>query len=1363
MERGSRISRSRVKALTRHGAFVFAAVAAGYALGYELASNWFSAEDQGASFFPAAGVTLAALVLVPRWQWVYVLGAAGATELTLDVVHGTDVAASIGYALANTVQPFVGATLLLAFTTRVDLRRTRDLAAFLGCAVIVAPLVGGAIAATNFVLVDGNSGWARFAFEWWSGDGLGVLVVGAAILSLPTTPRLPARRWIECWVGAALAVGATAVVFDLGWFEFVYVPVALLVVLAFRVGTTGVALTSALVAFVAAGATAEAQDFWQAIDVSPANRILYLQLALAVIVSAVLALAAEIAERERIAVDLARSESERAAAVERLVLYEAERTARERAELLERNAAHLAAAATVDEVATSTVDDLTTAGIPIVGVEALREDGERAFVSVLAVTGLPTELVSAFEDYPLEAHTPGAEAIRTGRPVEIASGGEYDRRFPGTAEYRRQRQSESVFAVPMRSAAGVIIGAVSGATPEPEWFDDARKALVTTIAEQTGLALERASLLEREREARARAELDEQLAVQLQQVTAALAAAETALDVAQVVVRQLVPTLGGMGGSVFVVDEDAAALRMVDFASYPEDVVDAYRELPLSRHTPPSDSIRAAEPILFADADAFHAAYPELAAEIGVGQPRLGRAWAHVPLFVGARAVGLLFVAYDHPQPFDRRQRDTLVSICEAVAQALRRAELYEAEREARLRAELLQSHAGRLAAAATVHDVAQTTIAGLEAAGISAAWVQILRGGKLQILDSAGVPEQNLARYRTYGLDTQTPPAEAARTGAVVEVATGAELDARFPDSAVGRRINPFESLVSMPLTDAAGRTLGVLTFTSFQPNWLNESRRRLALGLAEQCGLALERAALRGEADETAADAALLAHLGDVLERATGLSERAEALVRALVGDRSALAVVHALDEAGRPELLAEATRELELDAQRGRLDRLAAAALVEDGPTADESDAVHLHAVPLRARNRALGVLTIGVPAADASPLTTVMAQRVATRAALAFDNALLYEQERDVSHSLQMGLLGGALEEAPETVAATAYRPGTAMLEVGGDWYDRFALPDGRLALVVGDVVGHGLEAAVAMGQLRGAVRALAPVGSPSEVFERLDQLVDTLPQAAMATLAYALLDSETGALTYACAGHPPPLVVPADGEPRLLWQGRSAPLGSSLGGPRAEAVDALGAGDTIVLYTDGLVERRTDGVSAGLDRLVASVRGKEDAEPSELVASILEACLAGTRQEDDVCILAVRRAPSALRFEHALRASPAEVADMRRALSVWLEDVGLDPEQRRDAVLAVVEAAANAAEHAYGFDGIGVVRVEARITNGDLRVSVADQGTWREPSTDSVRGRGRTIMEALMGEVAIDAREGGTVVRMRVPTRRGAPV
>ena len=330
--RGTKVARPGLTAALSTPTVLFVLVAAGYVAGYQLSSEVFSAEGQNASFFPPAGVTLAALVLVERSRWPIVLAAAG-----------------VGGARARPRERHrCGKPRLRPRERRRAARRCssprvarRPGRPASDAAPRRLPRRGGRRRARrgrphrrdDVRARRGNEGWARFAFEWWSGDGLAVLVVGGALVALRAYTRLPTRRLVEAVVIASLAVAATASVFLFGWFPFVYVPVAVLVVLAFRAGTTAVAITSALVAFVAAGATAEADDFWASVDVTPANRILYLQLALAVIVAAVLG-AAEIAQRERIVRRLARSEAE----------HEAARAARARAELLEGHVGRLSSA-----------------------------------------------------------------------------------------------------------------------------------------------------------------------------------------------------------------------------------------------------------------------------------------------------------------------------------------------------------------------------------------------------------------------------------------------------------------------------------------------------------------------------------------------------------------------------------------------------------------------------------------------------------------------------------------------------------------------------------------------------------------------------------------------------------------------------------------------------------------------------------------------------------------------------------------------------------------------------------------------------------------------------------------------------------
>jgi serine/threonine-protein kinase RsbW len=298
--------------------------------------------------------------------------------------------------------------------------------------------------------------------------------------------------------------------------------------------------------------------------------------------------------------------------------------------------------------------------------------------------------------------------------------------------------------------------------------------------------------------------------------------------------------------------------------------------------------------------------------------------------------------------------------------------------------------------------------------------------------------------------------------------------------------------------------------------------------------------------------------------------------------------------------------------------------------DLPTEEGRPAAQLHALPLRARRRTAGVLlvaTIAGPSEDS--LGREWLAELADHAALAIDNARLFEREQNASRTLQLGLLGGELPQPEGASLVAAYRPGTVTNEVGGDWYDAFPLENGKLAVLVGDVVGHDLEAAVAMGQLRGAVRALATLGSPAALLERLDAFVSNLRGGALTTMAYAELDVVSGELRYACAGHPPPLAVSVDGEPRFLWEGRSGPLGIEVDS-RPEQHDRIEPGGTLLLYTDGLIERKGESLAVGLDRLGDAVKASSGDGLQLLVDRTLLAMLAGHPQEDDVCVIACSR-------------------------------------------------------------------------------------------------------------------------------------
>lgn len=249
------------------------------------------------------------------------------------------------------------------------------------------------------------------------------------------------------------------------------------------------------------------------------------------------------------------------------------------------------------------------------------------------------------------------------------------------------------------------------------------------------------------------------------------------------------------------------------------------------------------------------------------------------------------------------------------------------------------------------------------------------------------------------------------------------------------------------------------------------------------------------------------------------------------------------------------------------------------------------------------------------------------------------ALRSEEERNRATEVSLALQQAVLSEPPELddlEVEVHYRPAAAERDIGGDWYDAFATQDGATTLVIGDVIGHDLAAAVAMGQLRALVRAIGydSQGTPASVLERVDAAIDglALGTAATATALVARVEQAGGGalrrVRWSSAGHPPPIVVRADGSCEVLRVRNDLLLGMDPAAPRRDHVVDLGPGDTLVLYTDGLVETRHSALHDRLDRLAEVLAGTHDAGLETMVDTALSGML-GTTADDDVAIVMVR--------------------------------------------------------------------------------------------------------------------------------------
>ncbi|MGN5631167.1 SpoIIE family protein phosphatase [Streptomyces sp. AC154] len=295
-----------------------------------------------------------------------------------------------------------------------------------------------------------------------------------------------------------------------------------------------------------------------------------------------------------------------------------------------------------------------------------------------------------------------------------------------------------------------------------------------------------------------------------------------------------------------------------------------------------------------------------------------------------------------------------------------------------------------------------------------------------------------------------------------------------------------------------------------------------------------------------------------------------------------------------------------------------------------------AAEIIVVPLRLRTTTFGALTL-IRSAAGQPYNEadrVVAEEVARRTALGLENTRLHTAQADIAATLQRALLTN-LPDVPGLELAAHYQPAQHAAEVGGDWYDAFPLEGGDTALVIGDVTGHDIQAASRMSELRNMLRALAvdrPEERPGQILRRLDTAQARLSLADSATTVLARLrpgDAGSWDLAWAIAGHPPPLLITADGTTTYLTSGKSLLLGVRPGTERPTTGIQLPPGATLLLYTDGLIESRTQGLDAGMTRLRQHITTHQHLPLPQLCAQLARE-LGDTR--DDITLIAARTPP-----------------------------------------------------------------------------------------------------------------------------------
>jgi serine phosphatase RsbU (regulator of sigma subunit)/anti-sigma regulatory factor (Ser/Thr protein kinase) len=423
----------------------------------------------------------------------------------------------------------------------------------------------------------------------------------------------------------------------------------------------------------------------------------------------------------------------------------------------------------------------------------------------------------------------------------------------------------------------------------------------------------------------------------------------------------------------------------------------------------------------------------------------------------------------------------------------------------------------------------------------------------------------------------------------------------------------------------------------------------------------------------------------------------------------------------------------------------------------PLFQEKGVRSLLGVPLVVETEVIGVLHVGsLTRREFHERDIELLQLVANRVALSIERSRLMVQGQ-IAATLQRSLLPRQLPQVPGLRMAARYLPAADETAVGGDWYDVIDLDNQCIGLVIGDVAGHGMAAATFMGQLRSAIRAYAlDTDGPGQVITKLADFSHRM-HSRMATVIYATLNLNTWTVRISRAGHPYPLLLRADGSAEFLTETSGPPLGTVGGQVYDEQSVTLSAGETLLLYTDGLIERRGQQLLQGEKALVEVATAAPD-EPELKCQAITSQLTKDITMADDIAVLAVETVGLHELLEVEVPAEPSQLTTARHLIRRWVEaNQGTDDDCAAFAI-AVSEACANSIEHAYG-PRDATIELRASLVDGIATVTIRDYGQWREPRGGN-RGRGIPIMREFMDDVSIERSEQGTTVELQRRLREG---
>jgi GAF domain-containing protein len=737
----------------------------------------------------------------------------------------------------------------------------------------------------------------------------------------------------------------------------------------------------------------------------------------------------------------------------------------------------------------------------------------------------------------------------------------------------------------------------------------------------------------------------------LRLVLRAFAAAPLGADTPQLLISQAVAATGSSGGVVCGVRGDRVVILASEgdtpeqrSACGPLIMGDLSLPLPYAATTE--------QPVwLVSQADAVDR-FPRIVELM----PGSERAYAALPLTASGQSLGVLGISFAERHEFTEADRDFLLALADICAIHLQQWGEFGASGGRAASTVQLGHLVQALSRAETADEVARVIAeAGAMAAGAEFANIAVANPGAgrpatANLYHASSLIGDVAQRYMVIPLDESTPLGTVLRSGGEVWLRSLSDIETRYPSLLEDTVAAGLASTASLALYGRGRRVIGAMgvawaqaqAFTDAQKDEVRVVARLAADALGRAQMLEAERAArerterLQRTMTALVASASLAEVTAAVFQHGPPFGASAARL--ALV-DQQQPELLVTVNEVGFPESVDAEWDELPVSVPSPWREAATTSATVylpaPEDLAAKYPDANMLirssHqawiALPLRSSGRTLGVLTLAFP--EPHPIDDgpdqIILTALGSAVADALSRAIQHDIDRELVMSVQRSLLPATLPEHPEVRLGARYMPAETRYGIGGDWYDAVLLPGGRILLLVGDVAGHGLKAAITMGQMRSAARALASTHGPAALLDALDQFAGSGPDVLSATAAVAVIDPAERTLRYCLAGHPPLLLRDPDGTLAMLGEARGPLIGFGAG-DRPEQVVTFLPGSCLVLFTDGLVERRGETIDTGFARLGAALTAAATLDPANLCEALIEQSLPRTGRNDDTAIL-----------------------------------------------------------------------------------------------------------------------------------------